>query len=283
MRTHLVAALSVVLGLPCGQVVAADVTAKSPTSESENSEWKPLFNGRNLEGWDTVLRETGRNDDPTGVVQVDDGMIHMYKNHTAGKAVPLGYIATKSDYSHYHLRLEYRWGEKKFAPRTKSVRDAGLLYHAANDAVVWPLCVECQIQEGDTGDCFVVRGAQLDTTVAPTTGDKSPLRFLDAKNKGIFKTVGSMSVGRVVKSDTHERDGWNRVEVIVRGADEVEHIVNGHTVFKGTNLRTMETDAKPSVPLAHGRILLQAEFAEVFYRNIEIRPVTSGPLQPPKR
>jgi hypothetical protein len=256
---------------------ADKVASKKPADESG---WKPLFNGRDLGGWDTILRESGRNQDPSRVFQVHDNMIHMYKDHTAGEQVPLGYLATQADYSHYHLRLEYRWGEKKFPPKMKAARDAGLLYHAANEAIVWPLCVECQIQEGDTGDCFVVHGAQLDTTVDPKSGGDSALRFVDANRGGVSKTVASQKVMRVVKGGTYETDGWNRVEIIVHGGDEVEHIVNGHTVFKGRNVRTMASGDKPSEPLTAGRILLQAEYGEVFYRNVEIRPIESGPLHP---
>jgi hypothetical protein len=264
--------------LALSRTSAADKAA--PNKSADESGWKPLFNGKDLTGWDTILRETGRNQDPTRVFQVHDNLIHMYKDHTAGEQVPLGYIATKADYSHYHLRLEYRWGEKKFPPKMKAARDAGLLYHAANEAIVWPLCVECQIQEKDTGDLFVVHGAQLDTTVDPKSGGDSSLRYLDANQGGVPKTVASQKVMRVVKAGNYETDGWNRVEIIVRGSDDVEHIVNGHTVFKGRNLRTMAQDGKPSEPLSSGRILLQAEFGEVFYRNVEIRPLESGPLHP---
>jgi hypothetical protein len=44
----------------------------------------------------------------------------------------------------------------------------------------------------------------------------------------------------------------------------------------------MANGDKPSEPLASGRILLQAEFGEVFYRNVEIRAIESGPLHPNK-
>jgi hypothetical protein len=276
IRTILILCLLVCCTVGLRGYGAEQEATKSSTGKSL---WKPLFNGQNLDGWDTVLRESGKNQDPTRVFQVHDNLIHIYKDHVAGAAVPLGYLVSKEDYSHYHLRLEYRWGEKKFPPKMKAARDAGCLYHAANDPVVWPRCVECQIQERDTGDCWVVHGAQLDTTVDPKSGGATPLRFLDAAQGGVVKTVASEKVIRVVKSGNFETDGWNRVEVIVRGADEVEHIVNGHTVFKGRNLRTMATDGKPSEPLTHGRILLQAEFGEVFYRNIEIQPIDSGPLK----
>lgn len=279
MRTQIT--LSICLLLCCVALARTNAADKAaPKKSADESGWKPLFNGKDLSGWDTILRETGRNSDPTHVFQVHDNVIHMYKDHTAGEQVPYGYLATQADYSHYHLRLEYRWGEKKFPPKMKALRDAGLLYHAANEAIVWPLCIECQIQETDTGDCFVVHGAQLDTSVDPKLAEKDQLKYLDADRGGVKKTAASQKVMRVAKAGMYETDGWNRVEIIVHGADEVEHIVNGHTVFKGRNVRTMADGDKPSEPLAAGRVLLQAEFGEVFYRNVEIRPIESGPLHP---
>ena len=60
------------------------------------------------------------------------------------------------------------------------------------------------------------------------------------------------------------------MEVVAKG-DTVEHIVNGRTVLRAKNLR-QQVDGKP-VPLTKGRIQLQSEGAEVFYRNIEIKPL----------
>ena len=41
---------------------------------------------------------------------------------------------------------------------------------------------------------------------------------------------------RIVKSSTHEREGWNTIELIVRGSEGSEHIVNGKTVFRAKEL-----------------------------------------------
>jgi hypothetical protein len=118
-----------------------------------SDEWNPLFNGQNLDGWEIVIGNS-RSDDPNHLVQVRDGVIHMYQDAPAGSAQPAGYLVTSKPFSDYHLRLEYKWGVKKFAPRMNSRRDAGLLYHIAGKEGVWPQCVECQIQENDTGDVF---------------------------------------------------------------------------------------------------------------------------------
>ena len=53
----------------------------------------------------------------------------------------------------------------------------------------------------------------------------------------------------------------------------------GHEVFKAVGLKQLASDGETWVPLSSGRILLQAEFAEVSYRNIQIKPLAGGPLR----
>src|SRR5262249_53695327 len=47
-----------------------------------------------------------------------------------------------------------------------------------------------------------------------------------------------------------------------------------------TDIRQLNDDGQ-WVPLTAGRLLFQAEGAEIFYRNIEIKPVWGGPLEVP--
>jgi hypothetical protein len=115
-------------------------------------------------------------------------------------------------------------------------------------------------------------------------------RYKPEADGGMLKTVGDGGIARVVKSKTAERDGWNTVEVIVRGSESVEHIVNGQTIFRAKNLQELSTPASAKtlskeeveqqkwVPLTTGRIALQCEFAEVFYRGMEIKEIGRGKL-----
>jgi hypothetical protein len=71
------------------------------------------------------------------------------------------------------------------------------------------------------------------------------------------------------KSHMCEKEGWNTVEVKIRG-DSAVHIINGQTNHMVFGMARM-VDGQWQ-PLTKGRIALQAEFSEVFYRNIEVRP-----------
>ncbi len=81
---------------------------------------------------------------------------------------------------------------------------------------------------------------------------------------------------RLVSAENREktRGEWNTVELISLG-DESIHIVNGAVVMRLEKARREEAGAL--VPLTSGRIALQTEGAELFYRDVEIRPITAIP------
>jgi hypothetical protein len=294
MRRSLVCGTGLLLSLGTAVYSFAQQPSSARAVAAAESGWIRLFDGKSLDGWYTKLQNLTTNDDPAKVFQVHDGAIHVYKDQADGAAVPFGYLATEAEYAYYHLRMEYKWGTKKFRPRTMVRRDAGLLYHVVGPDTVWPQCMECQIQEGDVGDFFTVR-TQITAPVEIVSVDtpmgvKKLPRYKPEAQGGVPKTVGDGGINRIVKASTHERDGWNSIELIVHGGDKSRHIVNGETVFEGSALRRLAPTQNPPAtpgnkpgqkvwePLARGRIALQCEFAEVFYRNIEIRPIPEGPL-----
>ena len=254
-----------------GYVLALDtlslvpVGTVTPSSPSGNDDWIPLFNGRNLSGWTTYLPSKGRNNDPQGVFKVENGMLHILDVPNRGQRQEFGYLATNRIYGDYQLRFQYRWGSKKFIPRVNARRDSGVMYHLQGSDRVWPRSVEFQVQEGDTGDFWLIGGTTLTTTVASSRADVKQYR-----EGGEPYTTRAGSFVRVVKNRTRDsRSGWNTVELIVQG-DAAVHIVNGEVVNRGENLRS------GGRPLTEGRIAFQAEGAEVYYRNIELKPLVSG-------
>ncbi len=233
--------------------------------------WTELFNERNLDGWYTVLQGQGRNRDPQGVVKVEDGTMHILDVPDRGQRQGFGYVATRRSYSNYHLSFEYRWGDKRFAPRADKKRDSGVLYHLRRDGV-WPSSAELQVQEGDTGDFWLIGGVNVTTTVASTS--ENPKRY--RKGGETYKTRPGRFVPIANSHTNDKREGWNKVELIVEG-DNVTHIVNGEVVNRGEDLR----DGRGR-PLTGGRIAFQVEGAEVYYKNIKIKSVSGGGRSDPE-
>jgi hypothetical protein len=237
----------------------------------ESAAWKPLFNGKNLNGWTVhyTSKAAANAPPPARLFDVENGVIHVYRDEAAGTEQPFAILLTEAEHRDYRLSLEYKWGEKKFMPRLNLVRDAGLLYHVhrLRDGD-WPASIESQIQEGDVGDLWVISAR------ASSTRDPKSRRFALLENGGVPVTVGdegkfeSVRHGRV-----NEYPGWNTLEVIVKG-DRSMHIVNGLPNMRVSDMKSWDAGTQSWLKLDHGRIALQAEAAEVFYRNIKIRPLT---------
>jgi hypothetical protein len=189
-----------------------------------------------------------------------------------------GALTSKKDFQNYHLKLEFKWGEKRWPPREKAVRDSGLLYHCVGPhgaaGTFWMRSQECQIQEHDCGDYWSVDGAIVDVEGERMDG-KGPVIY---KKGGMKYTVPSKESGgpRIVKNPDNERPTgeWNTIEVLCVGGTSV-HVVNGKVNMVLTNSRQIVNEKE--VPLVVGKIQLQSEGAEVFYRNIQIRPISQIP------
>ena len=59
--------------------------------------------------------------------------------------------------------------------------------------------------------------------------------------------------------------------------DDAIHIVNGKVVMRLHG--PVQIDGDLPTPVASGAIILQSEGAEVFYRDIELRPITAIPAE----
>ena len=197
---------------------------------------QPLFNGKSLDGWYSFLKTKGKNSDPEKVFAVENGLLHI-----SGKE--FGYICTNKEYDNFHLVAEFKWGTKKYPPRDADTtkRDNGICYYvpAGTKDSVWPKSIEFQVQEEDLGDMWLI-----DHTTIVTNGARSK----------------PDSFTRVYKKINAERPTgqWNTVEIIANKG-KITYIVNGTVVNEGED---------PSV--VKGKILVQSEGAEIFYRKIEI-------------
>jgi hypothetical protein len=198
-------------------------------------QFKSLFNGKDLDGWYVYLRNTDQNRDTGKVFTAHDNLLHV-----SGET--FGYIATNRSYKNFHLTLEFKWGIKKHAPRLDRKRDSGILYYFASSAPdkIWPRSIECQIQEGDCGDFWLVDSTSLNV------------------NGKLFPPTRNQ---QVVKTADHEKPygEWNTIEVIAKDGRCI-HKVNGVVVNEGTDANVRE-----------GKIALQSEGAEIYYRNIKLK------------
>ena len=258
-------------------LLAAMLCVATPAfaQDADDAGWTPLFNGKDFAGWTIAWAQKPADERPaSSVFTVENGMIHTYADQEAGTPQQQAYILSDGEYRDYRLSLEYKWGPKKFAPRMDLVRDAGLLFHVYDHSMAdWPYSVEAQIQEGDTGDLWAI-SSRASSTVLPLTG-----RYMEPAGGGVPVTVGAYrDFERIRHGALNELPEWNTLEIVVRG-DTATYIVNGFVNMRVTGLQRWDAETGSWARLDHGPIALQAEYAEIFYRNIRIRPLTAEEMQ----
>ena len=272
-------------------LLAPSCTVNTPESTDGTSEWIQLFDGHSLMNWDTYLGPeitedfsfqkineypaAGINNDTLNVfsiVLLDDEPALRISGEIWGG------ISTKEEYENYHLQLKFKWGDSKWFPRDKpgDKRDSGLLYHANgpyNAGGFWLRSQEFQIQEGDCGDYWGVAGAMFDIN-ARLTEDSTYLYDPEAP---LITFREDSPVGRhCVKFPDNEKPTgeWNIVDLYCFGSTSI-HVMNGEITMILKNSRQSVNGSVE--PLTKGKIQLQSESAEVFYKDIMIRPINGLP------
>jgi len=261
--------------------------------------WRPLFDGKSLAGWDSWLGPRssgyldpattkeppiGLNRDPLGVFTVValDGQPAI---RVSGEV--FGAITTKESFGNFHMRLEYKWGKKKWPPREepRHYRDTGILYWAIGPqgagSYAWMRSVECNIMEKGVGQWWGVAGSYVDIEGRKVVLEKEPSIPYRGESPGetcvVYQPGGPQftTAEGITSALDFEKEGvWNQCEVVAWGNVGI-HLSNGKTVLALANPRYKEGDVEKR--LSHGQIQLQSEGAEVFFRRIEIRPITGIP------
>ncbi|HTE33260.1 MAG TPA: DUF1080 domain-containing protein [Chryseolinea sp.] len=248
---------------------------------------KQLFNGKDLTGWDTYIGapydtlqkkftgdRLGLNNDPMKVFSVTsvDGQPAI---HISGER--FGGISTKQEFHNYHLKLEFKWGSRKWEPKKGAKRDSGLLYHAVGehgaDGGFWMRSQEFQIQEGDCGDYWGVAGGVADVPAV----EQAPKRWVYTPGSPLltFSEKGLQGRNCIKNPDGEKPTGqWNTIELYCFG-DMSIHIVNDVVTMVLFNSR--QTVANAVEPLTSGKIQLQSEGAELYYRNIVVENISAIP------
>ncbi len=238
--------------------------------------WVSLLNGRDFAGWYSVLQTSGRGvAERRGIVAMEDEMLHILGNGLNDGAVESGYLATNQEFENVRIRVEYKWGQKQFGQRAVAKRDNGLLYGVVGADRVFPRCVECQIEEGDVGDFFLVDGVR---GVQPSHDNglfgynvTRQHGFASSKTRDTNPPVAPTTGRKIKDGNFEELYGWNTVEVIFQG-DRAAHLVNGRCVNVVTNLQQPDpADSTRFIPLTRGKIAIEIEFAEIWYRRIEVK------------
>jgi hypothetical protein len=232
-----------------------------------------LFNGKDLAGFTTWLKDTKR-EDPRKVFRVTDGQIHVTGDG-------YGYLATARAYSDYHLVVEYKWGKR--TDGGKFVRNSGVLLHGVGPdggaGGTWMSCIECQLAQGCNGDLIPIRGKDDKQEIVPVRFTSDVVLGPDKRPR--WKKSGERRefIGGQLWWSQHDPDfkelldtrGKNDVESPLGEWTRVECLCEGKTITVKINGTTVNHcyDAFP----AAGKILLQSEGFELYVRKFELQPL----------
>lgn len=263
------------------------ITALVGFTKHWKDKWIPLFNGKDLKGWDTYigpdLNDSGKfiTGEPIGLNK-DPRKVFTVVNVNGENLIRIsgenwGAISTVQEYENFHLQLQFRWGELKWGQKKNKHRDSGLLYHSVGkygaDYGAWMRSQELQIEETNTGDYWGVAGGMADIPVVK----KSETEY-DYDPQGKFRTFkeGGEQGRRCFKSSDAEKPTgeWNTIDLYC-WVDTSVFVINGKVVMILYHQKQLENGQ--ALPLTMGKIQIQSEGAEVFYRGIKIQSIKELP------
>ncbi|WP_315761794.1 DUF1080 domain-containing protein [Sphingomonas sp. Y38-1Y] len=252
-----------------------------------------LFDGRSLAGWTpwlgyadpAITYRAGPDAVPVGISRDTSGDFAVRRVDGAPaiwvKGETWGSLVHRADLRDYHLRLEFKWGTKTWAPRETQPRNNGLLYHTHGKPGevfgTWRPSAEFEIMTGSTGMIVAVGGKVRGHTnvsfdpaiIAPHLRYRFGGREVDIVN-------GTPTWNVEAATDAERPVGeWNTLDLYVVG-DRAVHVVNGVPVAEVRDLAVIGPDGSRQ-PLTHGQIQLQSEGAETWFRSITVEPIKTLP------
>lgn len=275
---------------------------------SHEDDWLPLFNGEDLDNWglylsvpDSSLEVPNWPKDSLGYYQEplrDKDLLEVYRIDTLDgnpvlrvSGAVIGNLYTKSTYQNYHLKAQFRWGEKKWSWMEGRPRDGGILYHY-NRIEGKGIRHELQIHEGDVGSYWAkhtyvdipggyitelpesIRTAQpYLKDIVPTLGD-TLLQFSASKSSHKFRGSSDWQICLANPYNENAVGEWNTLEILAYENHSV-HIVNGQINMVLLNASYEENGSLK--PMKNGSIQIQSEGAELYFKEIKLKSLHEIP------
>jgi len=253
----------------------------------KSEHWKQLFNGKDLSGWDTYIgpdlddsgkpitgQPIGLNNDPRHVFTIvsDSG-----ENVIRISGENWGAISTKKEYENYHLQLQFKWGKLLWGQKKGKKKDSGLLYHSVGkygaDYGAWMRSHEFQVEEGNCGDYWGVAGGMADMPVIKRS--ETDYVYSPGGAMTTFKEGGKVGRHCIKQGDAEYPTGqWNTIDLYCHGDTSI-HVVNGKVMMILYHSKQQDNGVESA--LTKGKIQIQSEGSEVFYKHIVIQPIDKLP------
>jgi hypothetical protein len=238
---------------------------KSAQTETEEN-WIQLWNGKDLNDWQIKFRgyELGYNLNNT--FRVEDGLLRVRYDDWEGWDNQFGHIFYNGEFSHYRLRVEYRFVDEqvKGGPGW-AFRNNGLMLHGQSAESMeldqdFPVSIEVQLLGGNGTD------------------ERSTMNLCTPGTNVVMDGVLVEDHCMVSGSKTFHGDQWVTVEVEVKGGEIIRHFVEGEEVMSYVQPQLDPRDKHFSkflpedgnLIISKGSISLQAESHPTDFRKVEL-------------
>jgi hypothetical protein len=230
--------------------------------------WIQLFNGKDLDGWTPKIKGYDLGENFGDTFRVADGILKVSYDKYAKFDNKFGHLFYKTPFSHYRLRIEYRFvGSQCPGGPSWAFKNSGVMIHGQAPETMrkdqdFPVSIEVQFLGGNGSD------------KRPTANVCTPGTNIVMKDKLITQHCNNSS------SKTYAGQEWVTVEVEAHGNGLIKHSVDGEEVieYEKAQLDERDPDGRKLIKngdkmLSGGTISLQSESHPIEFRKVEILPL----------
>ena len=228
--------------------------------------WVNLFNGKDLKDWTVKIAKHEVGENYANTFRVENGMMKVSYDGYSNFDNQYGHIFYKKPYSHYLLKVEYRFvGDQANGGEGWATRNSGAMLHGQDPKTMlkdqdFPISIEGQLLGGDG------------KSERHTGNVCTPGTTIEIDDK-LFTQHCLNS-----KSKTYHGEQWVTAEFLVLGDSVIKHIINKDTVLVYTkpkigdgNVANFDIKAKQDgKALTGGYISLQSESHPIEFRKVAL-------------
>lgn len=238
--------------------------------DHENGEWIDLFNGENLDNWIIKFAGYSVGENFNNTFRVEDGLLTASYDEWDQWDSQFGHIFYDQPFSHYILRVEYRFvGDQVEGGPGWAFRNNGLMLHSQHPETMtldqsFPVSIETQLLGGNGTDERTTLNTCTPGTNIVMDGELITQHCISSTSK------------------TYHGDQWVTVEIEMRGSEVVRHKIDGEVVFEynspqldpedvdAQHLMEVENIDPDNLLIDQGYISLQAESHPTQFRSIQV-------------
>ncbi len=234
--------------------------------KEEVGQWQQLFNGKDLKDWTIKIAKHGLDENYANTFRVVDGMMQVRYDGYDTFDQQYGHIYYKKPFSHYLLRVEYRFvGEQATGGEGWAYRNSGAMLHCQDPKTIlknqdFPISIEGQMLGGDGINERTTSNLCTPGTNVVMDGELFTPHCINSTSK------------------TYHGDQWVTAEFLVLGDSIVHHILEGGIVLSyskpqigGGNVDSYDPKIKiEGTPLKSGYISLQSESHPIDFKKVEL-------------